>query len=100
MGTGDGGDNKIEPIITLLVGLVVFNTLVLIAVAKFMSSDGQTFQVIAGVLNGCLGAFLLRIKPKGTTNGDALPMPPSPATITTRKTEETTAATTVPGTDK
>jgi hypothetical protein len=84
-------DNKIEPIVLLLVGLVVLFSCALIGVAKFMSSDGQTFQVIANLDSGFAGALLMRVKPKGTTEDPTIPMPPTPSTVTTRKTEETTA---------
>lgn len=95
-GTGDGGENRIEPIVLLLVGLVLFFTCILVWVAKFMSSDGQTFQIIAGLVTGFSGALLMRVKPKSTPE-DNVPMPPNPARVTTRETKETTATATPEG---
>lgn len=76
-----GQDNKIEPIVLLLCMLVVFFTGVLVAVAKLMSSDGQTFQIIAGLVTGFSGALLMRVKPRGTNPED-----PEGSTVTTRST--------------
>lgn len=72
-------DNKIEPIVLLLCSLVIFYTVCLIVVAKLMSSDGQTFQIIAGLVTGFSGALLMRVKPRAATpdeSGDQ-----SPATV-------------------
>jgi len=71
-------DNKIEPIVLLLCSLVIFYTICLVVVAKLMSSDGQTFQIIAGLVTGFSGALLMRVKPRGTTPDD--PIDP-PATV-------------------
>ncbi len=93
-GTGDGSkDDRIEPIVILLVSCMFVLLGLLVWVAKFMSSDGQTFQVIAGLLAAFSGSLFTRIKPKGAPNGDTLPMPPSPAKITTKTASETTAET-------
>ncbi len=56
--------NKIEPIVLLLVFLVIFFSVVLVGVAVFLSSDGQTFQIIAGLVTGFSGALLMRVKPR------------------------------------
>jgi hypothetical protein len=54
---------RIEPITLLMFAAVVFFTLLLIAVSKWSPEDGQTFQVISGLLTGFGGAFLGRVKP-------------------------------------
>ncbi len=59
------GTNKIEPIVLLLTFLVIFFSVVLVGIAKFLSSDGQTFQIIAGLVTGFAGSLLTRIKTKG-----------------------------------
>lgn len=54
---------KVDPILYLLfVGIVVFSIL-LITVEHYFMSDGQMFQVMAGVLTGFTGAFFGRINP-------------------------------------
>jgi len=53
----------IEPIMLLLFGGMVFFTAVLIAVEVWFKSDGQVFQVVAGLLTGFSGAFFGRLKP-------------------------------------
>lgn len=65
---------KIEPIVILMTGLVLTFTILLIFVAKTMSSDGQTFQIIAGLVTGFSGALLMRVKPRASVvedNGDS-----------------------------
>ena len=47
----------------LFLGILIFTALLMIE-AKFYATDGQTFQVISGLLTGFSGAFLARIKPK------------------------------------
>ena len=56
----------------LFLGIVLFTALIMV-IAKFYPNDGQTFQVVSGLLTGFAGAFLARIKPNpdpsATTNG-------------------------------
>lgn len=73
-GTGDGGNNPVEPIVKLMVGLVLIFTCMLIGVARFLSSDGQTFQIIAGLVTGFSGALLMRVKPRAATPDDPPPV--------------------------
>jgi len=54
---------RVEPIDRLLVAGIVFFTLLLIVVSKWSPNDGQTFQVISGLLTGFGGAFFARLKP-------------------------------------
>lgn len=70
-------DGRVEPIVLLLVGLVLFFTLVLIGIAVFLSSDGQTFQVIANLVAGFSGALLMRVKPRGSPQDPPDPLPAS-----------------------
>jgi hypothetical protein len=55
--------SRIDPVLRLLAGLIVFFTFVLIACDYGFKSEGQVFQVFSGVLTGLMGAFLARIKP-------------------------------------
>lgn len=54
---------KLEPILMLLFGSMVFFTGILFASEIWFASDSQLFQVVAGILTGITGAFLGRIKP-------------------------------------
>jgi hypothetical protein len=85
-------DNKIEPIVLLLCSLVIFYTICLVVVAKLMSSDGQTFQIIAGLVTGFSGALLMRVKPRGTTPDESIDSVPS----SVRKVENVHTETTIP----
>ncbi len=85
-------DNKIEPIVLLLCSLVIFYTICLVVVAKLMSSDGQTFQIIAGLVTGFSGALLMRVKPRGTTPDESADSVPS----SVRKVENVHTETTIP----
>jgi hypothetical protein len=53
----------VTPLDKLLLGCVVFFAMVLVAISKWSPNDGQTFQVISGLVTGFAGAFLMRIKP-------------------------------------
>lgn len=66
-----------DPIVWMLFGGTIFFTFVLIGVAYFFKTDGQTFQVVAGLLTGFAGALLTRIKPP--TKPESTPASPSPA---------------------
>lgn len=71
LGTGDGGSStKIEPVVFLLTALVLIFTVALILVASSLSSDGQTFQIIAGLDTSFAGALLMRIKPRGPSQDE------------------------------
>ncbi len=65
--------SAIDPILKMLVALVVFFSLLLIGVARFMSSDGQTFQILSSLVSGFAGALLLRIKPRDASEKDPVP---------------------------
>ena len=54
---------KLEPVLLLILGAMVFFTLVLVASEVFFKDDSQLFQVIAGLLTALTGAFLGRVKP-------------------------------------
>jgi hypothetical protein len=77
---------KVDPILKLLAGLLVFFTFVLIACDYGFKSEGQVFQVFSGVLTGLMGAFLARIKPP---SHDDVTLPPG----TSQATIQTTMAT-------
>lgn len=75
-----------DPIVWMLFGGTIFFTFVLIGVAYFFKTDGQTFQVVAGLLTGFAGALLTRIKPP--SKPEAPPNAP-PQTILTPPTNGT-----------
>jgi hypothetical protein len=54
----------------LFVGIFFFAG-VLLVLAKWDADDGQTFQVISGLLTGFSGAFFARLKPKPDTTPGA-----------------------------
>jgi hypothetical protein len=54
----------IDPIDKMLLFGIVFFTGVLIYIARWAPQDGQTFQVVSGLLTGFSGAFFARLKPK------------------------------------
>jgi hypothetical protein len=58
----------VEPIIWLLSGMILVLLIALFVDEIFFSSDGQIFQVIAGLVSGVTGAFLARIKPANKTD--------------------------------
>ena len=65
---------RIDPVLLLLfLGMLVFTGLLLL-ISKWSPNDGQTFQVISGLLTAFSGAFFLRIKPK--TEDKTPPEPP------------------------
>lgn len=49
---------KLDPILKLLLGGIVFFTAVIIYTQKYFPNDGQTFQVFSNLLAGFAGAFL------------------------------------------
>lgn len=64
---------KLEPVLVLLAALVVFFAVLLISCAHFFPTDGQTFQVISGLVTGFSGALLMRVKPRGDPMGSSDP---------------------------
>jgi len=60
--------DKIEPIIIVLCGLILFFTLTIIYTAHMFKDDGQLFQVFSNSLAGVTGALLMRVKPSKTTD--------------------------------
>ncbi len=78
--------HKLEPIIWLLFGAVVFFSLMLVAISKWSPNDGQTFQVVSSLVTGFAGALMMRVKPPDTR----LPLPPGSTQV-----KETTSVTQV-----
>ena len=80
---------KIEPVVLLLACLMLMFTLALFVSNKMFPMDGQMFQVIAGLLSGISGAFMMRVKPKqdatDTTTTSTVGANPPGATITETK---------------
>lgn len=70
----------LDPVLKLLTGLIVFFAVVVILLAKFLSDDGQTFQVMGNVLSGFVGALLMRVKTD--TGPDPAPPGTSKKTVT------------------
>lgn len=61
---------KIEPVLLLLVGVMLFFVLTLFLAEYWFQSDSQLFQVMAQLLSGIAGAFMGRIKPGKTMGTD------------------------------
>jgi len=57
---------QLDPVLLLLAAMIFVFTGLLIVIAEILKNDGQTFQVISGLLTGFSGAFLGRIMPKKT----------------------------------
>jgi len=55
---------SIDKVVYLLTFLVLVFTGLLIYVAKTSPNDGQTFQIVSGLVTGFSGALLMRINPK------------------------------------
>ncbi len=60
------GDLRVEPIVYLLAALLLLFSGILIFCEYRFPMDGQVFQVFSGLLTSLAGAFLMRIKPRGT----------------------------------
>lgn len=75
----------IEPIIKLLTALVVFFILLLMVESRIAPNDGQTFQVISGVLATFSGVLAGRINPMGKK-----PDQPPPGSTTITKVDQVT----------
>ena len=67
----------LEPVVLLLfVGILVFTGALFLS-ERFFGSDGQMFQVVAGLLTGFSGAFFMRVKPReGNSNSSHAPTSP------------------------
>lgn len=74
--SAEKGGGQIEPIDRMLVALIVFFTVVVIGVSLLNPTDGQTFQLLSGLLAGAMGAFLARVKPS------KVEAPPGSTTVT------------------
>jgi len=83
--TGNSDSVKVETIDKLLLAGVLFFTLLLVAISKWSPNDGQTFQVISGLLTGFAGAFFARLK-----TGADKKTPPVNTTATATAQEGTT----------
>lgn len=83
---------KIEPVVILLACLMFMFTLALFVSNKMFPMDGQMFQVIAGLVTGISGAFMMRVKPKqdatDTTTTSTVQTNPPVAVVETHKTEQ------------
>lgn len=62
--------NKIDPIILLLSGLLIFCIVVTVFVGIKSPDDGMTFTWASGLCTGLLGMIGLRIKPARTDPAD------------------------------
>jgi hypothetical protein len=82
--------NKIEPVVSLLAVLMIVFTVALFVSNAMFPMDGQMFQVIASLVSGVTGAFMMRVKPRtepgSTTTTSTTGVPP--ATITETKPAE------------
>lgn len=85
---------RVEPVLKLLTCLLIFFTAILLYVAKYMDSDGQTFQVISGLLMGVAGALLGWIKPPAP--GSVEPLPGTSKQIVTVENSATPPAKPIP----
>lgn len=74
-------NKQIDPVLYLLFIGMVFFAIILIFCEHYFMSDGQMFQVMAGLLTGFGGAFFGRINPSkdklvpGTTQITAVETP-------------------------
>lgn len=55
---------RIDPILFLLLGGMVFFTGVLVYTAHAFKDDGQIFQVLSGLVIGFSASFFTRVTPK------------------------------------
>ncbi len=77
---------SVDSVDQLLLGGIVFFVLLMILVSVWEPNDGQTFQVLTGLVTGFTAAFLARLKPSEK------PPPPGTTTVTSTRqisTEET-----------
>lgn len=80
-------DNRIDSVLLLLTGLLILFVALLMVCALFIPNDGQTFQVISGLVGTIGGALLMRVKhkdgdPTPDANGtNTPPIPPAPPVI-------------------
>lgn len=73
---------RVEPIVALLFGGLVFFTGMVFMCEHFYKDDGQLFQVISNLLSAFSGAFFMRIKARGTETPQ-VPPGTTTATVTT-----------------
>lgn len=59
--------HAIDPTVRLLVGLLVFFTVVLLYCEHVFTADQVLFTVFSGVFNNCAGALFMRVKPAKST---------------------------------
>lgn len=62
----DASNPKVEPVVFLLAALMLVFSFIVILCEKVFPNDGQVFQVFSNLLAGISGAFLMRIKPRGS----------------------------------
>ncbi len=80
---------SLDPVLRLLAALVIISILLMFAASKWFPSDGQTFQVMSGLINGFAGALLMRVKPPEKHEGDNVVTTSTETTIATKPKEET-----------
>lgn len=56
--------NRLDSVVLLLTTLIITFVGVLLWVAVNLKSDGQTFQIVSGLVTAFSGALLMRINPK------------------------------------
>ena len=69
----------VEAVDKLLCGGIAFFTILLVAISKWSPNDGQTFQVVSGLLTGFSGAFFARMKPVGQSTSHSVDITPLPS---------------------
>ena len=61
---------RLEPIDKLLFIAIFIFAIILIGISRWAPQDGQTFQVISGILTGFAGAFFARLSPNPKKHDD------------------------------
>ena len=67
---------RIEPVVYLLTGLVVFFTFALFAAERYFKDDAVFFQSIVGILTTASGALFMKIKTDNTPQSPQVPQVP------------------------
>ncbi len=69
----------IEAVDKMLMCGIFFFAMLLIAISKWSPGDGQTFQVISGLLTGFSAAFFARMSPQSKSTSHSVDVTPLPA---------------------
>lgn len=64
-------DWRVDPVLLLLLGAIVFFTLVMIYASHLFPTNQVLFQTISGLLTGFSGAFIMRVNPKSMSQQDS-----------------------------